>query len=69
MGISVSEIEFRTPYVVAERLIVALMLRFKPAKKRSFRHTGIMSPDLSNLDKSPGRRAQKRSPPDDSYAA
>jgi hypothetical protein len=30
---SLSEIEFRTPYVVAERLIVALMLRFKPAKK------------------------------------
>jgi hypothetical protein len=29
---SLSEIEIRTPYVVAERLIVALMLRFKPAK-------------------------------------
>ena len=29
---SLSEIEFRTSYVVAERLIVAPMLRFKPAK-------------------------------------
>jgi hypothetical protein len=29
---SLSEIEICTPYVVAERLIVALMLRFKPAK-------------------------------------
>jgi hypothetical protein len=29
---SLSEIEIRTPYVVAERLIVALMLRFKPAR-------------------------------------
>jgi hypothetical protein len=32
IGMSLSEIEIRTPYVVAERLIVALMLRFKPAK-------------------------------------
>ena len=29
---SVSEIEFRTPYVVAERWIVARMLRFMHAK-------------------------------------
>jgi hypothetical protein len=29
---SVSEIEFRTPYVVAERWIVARMLRFMSAK-------------------------------------
>jgi hypothetical protein len=32
IGMSLSEIEIRTPYVVAERLIVALMSRFKPAK-------------------------------------
>jgi hypothetical protein len=32
IGMSLSEIEIRTPYVVAERLIVPLMLRFKPAK-------------------------------------
>jgi hypothetical protein len=42
---SLSEIEIRTPYVVAERLIVALMLRFKPAKN-VLSDTLIPIPDL-----------------------
>jgi hypothetical protein len=51
---SLSEIEFRTPYVVAERLIVALMLRFKPAKK-------VLSDTLRNGDLCAGAGAHCRS--------
>ena len=39
----VSEIEFRTLYVVAERWIVARTLRFMHETKRSLRHTVRLS--------------------------